>query len=204
MEIAIVAAIGVIILLGVFLSYFFIGNFTLNAATENLDWSAFGSYFGGTAGPLLTFISILLLVYTIRQQRSHLESMHEENIKQDMLRYLNKIDDEITHVLTREIHIGNLAFAQLGDILSGIVTPAQFQESSFKAALEKLMQQTANYCEAIALYRENVNGHFIFRAHQQRAAELVSYLESNKKYLNQMAGPALTFCKMHLEGVETA
>ncbi|WP_071873539.1 hypothetical protein [Atopomonas hussainii] len=204
MEIVIVAVIGVVILLGVFLAYFFIGDFTLSAATENLDWSAFGSYFGGVAGPFLTFISILLLVYTIRQQRFHLESMHEENIKQDMLRYLNKIDDEITHVLTREIHIGNLAFAQLGDILGGIVTPAQFQESSFKAALEKLMRQTASYCEAIALYRANVNGHFIFRAHQQRAAELLSYLESNQKHLSHMAGATLKLCKMHLEGVESA
>ena len=201
MEFVIVALLGLLILAAVFLGYFFVGGFSLERSVSNTDWGSFGSYFGGVAGPLLTFISVLLIVYTVRQQRLHLESMSDENLKQDMLRYLSKLDDEISHLLTRRIHIGNERYAEIGDMVSGISSPTEFQESSYRAAMDKLLRLTANYCEAIALYRANVNGYFVFRAHQQRAEELVKYLEGQTKYLYQMAAPTLKFCRMHLEGV---
>ncbi|MCJ1881873.1 hypothetical protein [Pseudomonas nitroreducens] len=202
MELIVVGLLGVVVILGVFLSYFYIGDFSLSASSENIDWSSFGSYFGGVAGPLLTFISVFLLVYTIRQQRVQLESMFEENIKQDMLRYLGRIDDEILRLLGKEINVGEMGLVQFGDIVSGLFVPAQVHEASFRVMLERLMQHTAYYCEAIALYRENVNSYFVFKAHRQRAEELVSYLENNLERLGQMAGPSLVFCRMHLEGIE--
>lgn len=181
----------------IFASYFFLGQFSPVPSMENADWGAFGSYFGGIAGPAFTFLSALFIAATIRQQR-------QEMIKQDMLRYLMKIDDDISHLLTREIHVGNNRFVELGDMVSGIESPAGFHEPSYKAALEKLLRLTASYCEAIALYRANVDGYFIFKAYQQRARELVAYLGERTKYLNQMAGPTLGFCKLHIEGSSDA
>ncbi|MFP1872110.1 hypothetical protein ACLEDV_09130 [Lonsdalea quercina] len=200
MEFLIVALFGILILLVVFFGYFFLGGLYFGTSLSNAELGAFGSYFGGLAGPLLTFISVLLIVYTIRQQKLNLESVSDENIKQDMLRYLNKIDDEIAHLLTRRIHIDNERVVEVGDVVSGISKPTNFDESSYRVAMDKLLRLTANYCEAIALYRENVNGYFIFRAHQQRAKELVKYLENNTKYLHGIAGPTLNFCQMHLDG----
>ena len=197
MEFIVVAIIGLCILVAVFLSYFLVGEFALDPSVSNVDWGSFGSYFGGVSGPLLSFISVLLLVYTLRQQRFQLVSMSEENTKHDMLRYLEKLDGQIAHLLTRQIHVGNMRYVEIGDMVSGIENPAELHEASFKAALDKLLKLTAIYCEAIALYRENVNGYFIFRAHQQKALELVNYLDGNKNRLSEMAGPTLEFCKMH-------
>lgn len=40
------------------------------------DWSNFGSYIGGVAGPVLSFISILLVIETIKQtQKNHKEQV---------------------------------------------------------------------------------------------------------------------------------
>jgi hypothetical protein len=187
----VLAGVGIALL--IFASYFFFGRFLPVPSTENADWGAFGSYFGGIAGPVFTFFSALLIAATIRQQR-------QEMIKQDMLRYIMKIDEDISHLLTRGIHVGNNRYVELGDMVSGIESPAGFHEQSYRAALERLMRLTALYCEAIALYRANVDGYFIFKAYQQRARELVAYLEQRTNYLNPMAGPALGFCKLHLEG----
>lgn len=200
MEFIFVAVIGICILAAVFLSYFLVGEFTLDPSTSSIDWGSFGNYFGGVAGPLLTFINVLLIVYTLHQQRFQLESMSEEKTKYDMLRYLDKLDDQISHLLTRQVHVGNNRYVEIGDMVYGIEIPAEVHEPSFKAAMDKLLKFTANYCEAIALYRANINGYFIFRAHHQKAEELVKYLDSNIKYLYQMASPTLGFCKMHLEG----
>lgn len=197
MQTLILALIGIGIALLIFLSYFFFGQFSPEPSTQNADWGAFGSYFGGIAGPVFTFISALFIAATIRQQR-------EEMTKQDMLRYLMKIDDDISHLLTRRIHVGNDRYVELGDMVSGIESPAEFHAPSYKAALEKLLKLTASYCEAIALYRANVDGYFIFKAYQQRARELVAYLGEKTKYLNQMAGPTLGFCKLHIEGASDA
>ena len=168
MEFVVVIIVGICILAAVFLSYFIVGSFVLDASASNADWGSFGSYFGGVAGPLIAFISVLLIVYTLRRQRFQLESIIKENMKQDMLRYLDKLDDQISHLLTRKIHIEGMRYIEIGDMVSGIENPAKLHESSFKAAMDKLLKLTANYCEAIALYRENVNGYFIFQAHQQR------------------------------------
>ncbi|MGB1560939.1 MAG: hypothetical protein ACPHN2_05500 [Sinimarinibacterium flocculans] len=39
----------------------------LPLSTSGQDWGVFGDYFGGVAGTLLSFLSILLIVYTIHQ-----------------------------------------------------------------------------------------------------------------------------------------
>ncbi len=171
-----------------------------NASFTISDWGAFGNYFGGFAGPLLTLISTLVIVYTVMQQGFQIETSIKESQKNDILRSISKIDDEISHLLTREIEIDNIRRIEFGDLVSGIEQSKDFSELPYKALMKKLLIITANYCQAISLYRDNVNGHFIFKDYQQKAGELVEYLENNKEYLDQMAGITLTFCKMHLEG----
>lgn len=200
MEFVIVIVLGLLVLIAVLLGYFLLGGFSLDPSLANTDWGAFGSYFGGLAGPLLTFISVILIVYTVRQQRLQFKSMAAENLKQDMLRYLGELDNEIAHLLTREIHTGNNRYVELGDLVAGISSPTDLHEQPYRAAMDKLLRLTANYCEAIALYRNNVNSNFVFRAHQQRAEELVTYLKQNIKYLYRMAGPTLAVCEINLKG----
>jgi len=62
MEFVIVIVLGLLVLIAVLLGYFLLGGFSLDPSLANTDWGAFGSYFGGLAGPLLTFISVILIV----------------------------------------------------------------------------------------------------------------------------------------------
>jgi hypothetical protein len=192
--------LGLGLLASVFSLFHFRSDFFPNTSSTISDWGAFGNYFGGVAGPLLTLISTLVIVYTVMQQGFQIETSIKESLKNDILRFILKIDDEISHLLTREIEIENIRRVEFGDLVSGIKQSNDFSVLPYKAAMKKLLIFTANYCQAISQYRDNVNGHFIFKEYQQRAVELVAYLEKNKEYLDQMAGITLTFCKMHLEG----
>lgn len=50
---------------------------SLPLSTKTDDWSNFGSYIGGVAGPALSFISILLVIETIKQtQKNHKQQVN--------------------------------------------------------------------------------------------------------------------------------
>ncbi|MBE0378503.1 hypothetical protein [Pseudoalteromonas prydzensis] len=58
------------LIVGVFISYFGVG-----PAKSLADWGATGDFFGGLLNPLLTFCSILILIYSLRlQQKAGLEA----------------------------------------------------------------------------------------------------------------------------------
>ncbi len=59
-----IIGIAVVVVLIVFFLYlyFFSGGFS----NKHNEWGLFGDYFGGTLGPILSFITILILIYTLR------------------------------------------------------------------------------------------------------------------------------------------
>lgn len=69
-------------------SAFYIGNFFKNTISDDpSDWSAFGSYFGGTVAPILTFLTLIIL---IKQAKVVQDST---NIQVEHLNKSRKIDN---------------------------------------------------------------------------------------------------------------
>lgn len=197
-QIALVFIAGMAVMLGVAWAFYrHVGTGLPLSACGN-DWGVFGDYFGGVAGTVLAFISVLLLVYTILQQRKQIELTKDEALKVDVLRFLSKLDDDIESWLRRELACDPDQLVEFGDIVRGIVKPNGVNQRELSSAAERLLQLTCQYCSAIALYKDNVNAHFICQYHSTKAEELVGYLEKNLDKLGQMSGPSLAFCKIHL------
>ena len=170
------------------------------------DWANFGAYFGGVAGTFLAFISILLLVYTLVLQGKQLADAQHEMRKRDLLAHVTKADDEIGNWLSRQIALPSLSGAtvEFGDVVWGLLEPKQVDAKEFKRAVVRLHVLTCLYCEALALYRDNIDPYFIFKYHRQKAESLLKFLTEHRELLGQMAGPSLQFCQMHLDGKHEA
>lgn len=167
------------------------------------DWGLFGDYFGGVAGTLIAFVSVVMLGITLFFQQKQIVLNQEQMLKQDILLQITKVDDEIERWLNRDLAaestIGS-KYIKFGDLVWGLVS---YKDSfvnliEFNRALEKLLKLTCSYCAAINLYEDNINSHFVHHHYRQKASEIVSFLEGHKEKLNPMASISLDFCKMHL------
>ena len=166
-----------------------------------IEWGDFGNFMAGVAGPLLLFIILLLIIQLHRQQAQYFAKIFDSSRHLEMMRHLGKIDEDITRLLSHQFPVDH-HYVQLGDLVDGL---SETQETlrdnpSYRAAMNKLLQLNATYCEAIGLYRNDVASQFTFSIHLQRGHELLSYLERNREVLNPMTKQALSYCKMHLEG----
>lgn len=201
-RILLVLVIGVALLLAV--SGYFYAHVGLAHPLSNsgTDWANFGEYFGGVAGTLLAFISVLLLVYTLYLQSEQLANAQHQMLKRDLLAHVTKADDEIGHWLGRQIALPSVSGAtvEFGDVVWGLLEPRQVDAKEFQRAVVRLHILTCLYCEALALYRDNIDPYFIFKYHRQKAESLLKFLVVHQELLGQRAGPSLQFCQMHLDG----
>lgn len=78
------AAFGIIASILVLYIYKF-GSFTANLSVKKDEWGQFGDYFGGVLNPILSFISIILLIKSVDLQISANKSIVAENKRQDLL-----------------------------------------------------------------------------------------------------------------------
>ncbi|HWG86739.1 MAG TPA: hypothetical protein VN679_03075 [Candidatus Acidoferrales bacterium] len=205
-RILLVVVVGIALLLAVS-GYFYAHVGHGHALSHNgTDWASFGEYFGGVAGTLLAFISVILLVYTVYLQSEQLENVQHQMLKRDLLSHVTKADDEISHWLSRQIALPSLSGAtvEFGDVVWGLLEPRQIDAKEFQRAVVRLHVLTCLYCEALALYRDNINPYFIFKYHRQKAESLLKFLAAHQELLGQMAGPSLKFCQMHLDGKHEA
>ncbi len=199
MEFLVVVILAVAVLAAVFFSYFIIGEFSLSPSVTNTDWGAFGSYFGGVAGSALSFISVILVAYTLYLQRKQIGEIQKENIKQDNLRYIEKIDDELSMLLSENLKANNAEIFSFGDIVNGCISEEKIDFVQYKSLMDKLLKLTASYCQAISVYKDNVNSYFIYRVYWEKANELLNYLESKREFLYEMSGPTLLLCRNILD-----
>jgi hypothetical protein len=167
------------------------------------DWSTFGEYFGGVAGPLLSFVSIILLVYTIRLQMQQISEGQGEVLKRDLLAHVTKADDEIERWLQRQLTTVSLSeqTVEFGDVVWGVLQQEQVSPREFKPAVGRLLVLTALYCEAIALYRDNINPYFILRYHKQKAESLLSFISGQSHLVDGMARVSIAM-SLHLLNAE--
>lgn len=193
--------IGLLALLFFSGAYYFYVGFDKTISSSGSDWSQFGSYYGGIAGPILSFISIILLVYTINQQSEVNEKTSIETTKLDLLRYMSGSEQEIDSWLRTEIaSIQNNKSVQLGHIVWGVVKPSYVNQEEFGICLERLLKLTCSYCSSIALYEANVDPYFIYKQHHSKAMELIEFLNIYVDLLGKMSCPSLAMCESLLNG----
>lgn len=76
---AFMVAIAGLILIGAYLRYYF--SFPGELSTQQGDWGVFGDYVGGVLNPLLAFLALFALLYTIVLQVEELQEMRKEFTK---------------------------------------------------------------------------------------------------------------------------
>lgn len=196
-----VLVIGLLLIAAVAGAYYAYVGLGLPLSTNGQDWGEFRDYFGGVAGALLAFLSILL-VYTIHLQSAQLSAAQREMLKRDLLAHVTKADDEIGHWLQRRLAAHNVAeeTVEFGDVVWGLLEPSYINAKEFKLATVRLHKLTGLYCEVLALYRANIEPYFIFKYHKQKAQSFLDFLKLHEGLLDQVAGPSLKFCRMHLDG----
>lgn len=184
--------------------YFYVG-VGKSISANGADWSDFGGFYGGVVGPILSFISIILLVYSINQQADANELTSDETTKLDMLRYMSGSEQEIELWLKTELASSQSnKEVQLGLIVWGVVKPNYVNQQELGACLERLLKLTCAYCSSIALYEANVDPYFIYKQHCSKATELIEFLKQHVALLGQMAGPSLAMCEHLLNEANNA
>jgi len=202
LRILVVLSLGMLSIATVAGAYYFIIGAAHPLSTDGERWGQFGDYFGGVAGTLLSFLSVLLLVYTVHLQNRQLSDTQQETLKRDLLAHVTKADEEIERWLQRKLAFISMSgeTVELGDVVWGILKETDINPREFERAVVRLHALTCLYCEALALYRDNIDPYFIFRYHRQKAQSLLEFLAKHEALLGQMAGPSLRFCQMGLDG----
>ena len=204
-KLVITVLIGLLVLslcAGAFYLYVGVGK---SISGNGADWSDFGGFYGGVLGPILSFVSIILLVYTINQQADANELTSHETTKLDMLRYMSGSEQEIESWLKTELASSQSNKAvQLELIVWGLVKPSYANQQELGACLERLLKLTCAYCSSIALYEANVDPYFIYKQHHSKATELIEFLNQHVALLGQMAGPSLAMCEHLLNKANNA
>ena len=70
----IAAVAAFLIILGLYISYFK----NLSITNDSATWGTFGDYLGGTLNPIISFLALIGLLYTIHQQAQEMQATREE------------------------------------------------------------------------------------------------------------------------------
>jgi hypothetical protein len=74
------------------------------------DWAAFGSYFGGTAGPLLAFLTVVLLVVTLALQIRQLEDSREQlKASKEELKRSHELQATMAEAMRQQAHYATVS-----------------------------------------------------------------------------------------------
>ena len=63
-----------LIILGLYIAYFK----NLSITNDSATWGTFGDYLGGTLNPVISFLALIGLLYTIHQQAQEMQATREE------------------------------------------------------------------------------------------------------------------------------
>ena len=57
---------------------FILDNFLAKLSNDPATWGTFGDYLGGTLNPIISFLALIGLLYTIHQQAQEMQATREE------------------------------------------------------------------------------------------------------------------------------
>ena len=113
-----------LIILGLYIAYFK----NLSVTNDSATWGTFGDYLGGTLNPIISFLALIGLLYTIHQQAQEMQATREE-LKQAAEQQRQQVEQQ-----SRQSEIFNLqqfesTFFSLLDqhnkIIEKIITPIE-------------------------------------------------------------------------------
>lgn len=195
MSVILYLAAGLIVLAGTIALYFAGGAAYPHTAAE---WAAFGTYVGGVAGPLLSFVALVAVARTMHLQNATLELELERQSADQHLRWLDAIYSDIKEVLDTRVS----GDTTLRSVLDGEVEASQVDPKRLTARLDNLMQLVAFYCRAVDLYRTNISEFFDLQIYVDRGGRLLDAIKPFHSYLGGMIQGTIEFCDMHLKGEE--
>lgn len=193
----VIGGLSLLVLIAVLGAYF--GNFHGALSSNSSDWSQFGSFVGGAAGPPLALLSVLGLLATIRQQSRTLARAVEQSRVEQHIRALEGFLADMQRIETMRMGQGG-TFA---DVLAGYdFAPATDEQKDADANTEqpesdsdrhearlqrafRYYEQTLfRYAEMVAMHRENNEQHWDLRLYISRGQRALDSLQSFGRYLN--------------------
>lgn len=173
MNIKYIAFLGLFILfLPVGLFYFYVGN-GLCFSNCDQNWAAFGSYFGGITGPLFSFLSVILILYTIKQNRDNTEKIN-------CLNKFEKIDYDLSILFQLKLapNTGTCPEVEFQSIYFGAVEIAYPNQKEIKAALTELYKITDSYYLAYISHK-NLD-QYTENYYKTKIKKLINFLSKNQ------------------------
>jgi hypothetical protein len=199
--IMIFAALGLLALVLTIAAFPLLGHFGLPFSTSSSEWANFGTYLGGVAGPLLSFLALIAVAWTVRLQYDLLRRDLEKQTSDQHIRWLEAIYRDLLDVMSaplRSAHGSEPTTTRA--VLHREVDRAIADPAILKARLEELLKLLTQYCQAVALYRENVTEFFDTRIFLDRGARILDHLKPFLPVLGTNAAITIEFCDMHLRG----
>lgn len=192
---------GVLVLACVVAAYPLLGGFGHAFSPNSVEWANFGSYFGGVAGPMLSFLALMAVVWTVHLQYDLLRRDHEKQTADQHIRWLEGIYRDILDLLNTSLpHNAGGESITTRSVLYRESEPATVNQKILKNRLEELLKLVTQYCQAVALYRENVSEFFDARIFQDRGARILDSIKPFLSLLGSNAAIPIEFCDMHLRG----
>jgi hypothetical protein len=184
---------GVLVLVGTIAIYFDFGGIIPRTLSE---WANFGSYVGGIAGPLLSFVAIIAVARTMHLQRATLELDQAQRLADQHLRWLDALYKDIVEARNAPVSPG----ATLRMVLEGDVEADGLVRKRLTPRIDNLVQLLAQYCQAVALYRDNISEFYDLRIYADRGGRLLDEIKPLHGYMSSMFIPTIEFCDMHIRG----
>lgn len=201
MAMIVFAVLGILVLVGTIGTYLWIGGFGPTLATNSVDWANFGSYVGGVAGPLLSFLALMAVVWTVRLQYDLLQRDHDRQLADQHVRWLDALYQDMLGILYAPLGMATgSGVTSLWAVLNEETNPAGANPTIFQARTKELMRLLGQYCEAVALYRDNVTKYFDARIFADRGARILDRIKPFHAIIGSLSPVTLEFLDMNLRG----
>ncbi|MBB5360894.1 hypothetical protein HDE76_004146 [Rhodanobacter sp. ANJX3] len=202
MAVIVFALLGLVVLAGTLAAYHWLGGFGSPFSHHVSDWANFGTYVGGVAGPLLSFLALIAVVWTLRLQYALLERDRERQMADRHVRWLEAVYKDMQDVLHAPLvtTLGAGAVTSIHAVLTKEVDVKAVNSVFFKTRIAELMGLLSQYCEAVALYRDNITAYFDLKIFVDRGARVLDLIKPFNAALGTMSPITIEFCDMHLRG----
>ena len=197
------ALLGLAVLVGTIGAYLWLGGFASTLSSHSADWANFGTYVGGVAGPILRFLALIALVLTLRLRYELLQRDRERQLADQHVRWLHALYGDLQEVLQSPIPVVGTAVPgtiSLSVVLNQEINANTADPDLFKARLVDLMELLGQYCEAVALYRDNISKFFDLKIFADRGARILDRIKPFHAALGNLSPIGIEFCDMHLRG----
>ena len=182
-------------------AYFLFGGFSLLPPSTPAAWANFGSYLGGVAGPGLSFLALLAVIDALRLQRAQLEVEQQRQLSEQHIRWLDALYADIRETLSVSVPSSDGSRVSVRSVLDHEVDTAKLDKATLEGRLAELMTLLGQYCQAVALYRDNISPFFDVTIFADRGARILDKLKPFHRLLGTMSPISIEFCDMHLRGV---